>query len=377
MGLAYLRKGEPEEAAAAFQKQLAIDASDARMYGYLGTAFEQQGKFEDAIAAFRNQGDANPLDAGAHAALGNAFLRLGRDAEAATELEKAAILAPKNAATAVSLGEAYLGNGDNAKAFAAFERAATLSPTPRIWNAVAAELADHGVAFDKAEQFAGSALNATTATLRKVDAARPAAGQWSSANNLAIDWDTLGWVFFQKGDLAAAERYVSAAWQLGQNGLAAEHLAQIYVKRGDREKAAHTLALALAAPHPSSDARARLTLLLGGNAQIDAMVEQARPELAQMRTWKLPAQQNGDATGEFVLELSNGEAKKAAVIAAYQISGSESLKPFAERLRTLNYHFSFPDAEPITIPRQATLACDAKSNECTLVFARPEEVATH
>ena len=74
--------------------------------------------------------------------------------------------------------------------------------------------------------------------------------------SLAAQWDTLGWVHFQRGNLDQAEQFIRAAWLLGQHGEVGDHLAQVYEKRGEKEKAIQTYAQALAAYKPPPETRA-------------------------------------------------------------------------------------------------------------------------
>ena len=62
--------------------------------------------------------------------------------------------------------------------------------------------------------------------------------QLSEVGTIGNYWDTLGWVYFQQGDLAKASRYVDASWLLSQHGEVGDHLAQILEKQGHKEQAA-------------------------------------------------------------------------------------------------------------------------------------------
>jgi tetratricopeptide (TPR) repeat protein len=261
LGLAYLRTGKLDEAAAAFRRQVEINPADEHANAYLGLTLQRQNKDAEAAAAFRKQVEINPLDAAAHAALGEILLAQHDYAQAALELDKATILAPENAELHVSLGRAYLNSGDQPKAIAAFEKAAALSPTAPIWNDIAFDLAEGKLELDKAQGYAESAVGATAASIGKVDLQHVTTGQLREVTSLAACWDTLGWVHFQRGDLEIAEKYIRAAWLLDQNGEMGDHLAQIYEKRGDKDRAIEAYALALAA-HSNPDTRARLTLLM-------------------------------------------------------------------------------------------------------------------
>jgi tetratricopeptide (TPR) repeat protein len=376
LGLAYLREGSYDDASAAFRKQLEVDPFDAHANDYLGLTLEEQQKYPDAIAAFRKQVAANPLDLVAHAALGTIFLEQHLYPDAVPELEKAAILSPDNAQLQVSLGRAYINSGEKEKGLAAFDKAAGLSQTPVIWNDIAYNLADNKIELDKAQQYAESAVSSTEANLRNIDLLRLTMDQLNEVASIGSCWDTLGWVYFEKSDLQKAVRYVSAAWRLDQHGEVADHLARIYDKLGDKDRAVHTFALALAAPHSVPETRARLMLLLGGNAGIDGLVKNAAPELASARSFELKGLLKEDATADFLILLSPAGADGASVKieGAKFVSGSESLRPFTDKLMSLDYGAAFPDASPAKLVRRGTLSCAAKSGDCTLKLLVPQDV---
>jgi tetratricopeptide (TPR) repeat protein/transglutaminase-like putative cysteine protease len=376
LGLAYLRDGSYDQAATAFRQQLEVDPFDAHANDYLGLALEEQQKYPDAIAAFRKQVEANPLDLVAHAALGSIFLEQHLYPDAVPELEKATILSPDNAQLQVSLGRAYINGGQKEKGLAAFDKAAGLSQTPAIWNDIAYNLADNKIELDKAQQYAESAVSSTEANLRNIDLLHLTMDQMNQVAGIGAYWDTLGWVYFQKADLQKAARYVNAAWRLDQHGEVADHLARIYDKMGDKNQAVHTFALALAAPHSVPETRARLMLLLGGNGGMNGLVKNAEPELASMRSFELKGPLKDDATADFLILLSPAGADGASVKveAAKFVSGSESLRPFADELISLDYGKVFPDASPAKIVRRGTLSCSAKSGDCIFRLLIPEDV---
>src|SRR5579862_78631 len=374
LGLAHLRTGNYDAAIAAFQKQLEVNPSDEHANDYLGLTYQQQRNYPEAIATFRKQVAANPFDSAAHAALGEILLEQHEYAAAVPELDKATILSPENAGLRLALGSAFLNSGDDKKALTAFEAAAQLSPTPPVWNNIAYNLADRAVDLDKAQHYAESAISATEADLQKIDLSHVTPQHLSEVANLGAYWDTLGWLYFRKGEFELAERYVRAAWILDQTGEVADHLAQIDEQLGQKARAIHQYALALAAPGSLPDTRAKLILLLGGNTQIDTLVEQARPDLALLRripAGKLDAE---DAQADFLILLSPGE-KSARVESIRFVGGSERLKPFADRLRTLDYGTVFPDSAPAKLIRRGTLDCSAKTGDCTLTLIRPEDEA--
>jgi Flp pilus assembly protein TadD/transglutaminase-like putative cysteine protease len=375
LGLAYLRLGQFDEAAAAFQKQISANPYDEHVYNYLGLTLQQQQKFPEAADAFRKQIAVNPLDPVAHAALGALFLEQHKYSEAIPELDKATVLAPENAELEVSLGNALLNTGEKDKALEAFEKGVELSQTPVVWNNVAYALAEHNLELDKAAQYAESAIAATAANLRNIELSRLSLDDLNQVASIGVYWDTLGWVNFRRGDLDQAERYVRAAWLLNQHGEVGDHLAQIYEKRGDKQHAARMYAEAIAAPHSVPETRARLIVLLGGNAGIDELVAKNKPELTRIRVFPAGDLLKQNARADFFVLLSPG-AKNPKVEAVKFISGSQDLRPFTEKLRALDFGPMFPDTSPAKLVRRGALACSATTGSCTFTLALPEDVRT-
>jgi tetratricopeptide (TPR) repeat protein len=240
---------------------------------------------------------------------------------------------------------------------------------------VAYNLAEHQLELDKAQQYAESAVSATTANLRNVDLAHLSIEDLQAVSNLGIYWDTLGWVHFQKGDLKQAEQYVRAAWLLNQHGEVADHLAQIAQKLGEKDQAIHLYSLSIGAAHSVPETRSRLLALLGPHAKIEDLVKQAKPELAAGRTFSIGKGPSENSQADFLLLLSPG-AKDPKVEAVKFVSGSQNLKPFAERLRAVDFGPMFPDSTPARIVRRGTLACSADTGNCTFTLILPEDLRT-
>jgi tetratricopeptide (TPR) repeat protein len=378
LGLAQLRLGQFDDAASSFRKQIEVNPYDERAYDYLGIALQQQQKYAEAASAYQKQIEVNPLDVLAHAALGALYLEQHKYAEAVPELDKATILSPDDAGLQVSLGQAYLNTGEKEKALAAFEKGAELSQTPMVWNNVAYALADHNLQLDRAQRYAESAIAAVDASLRNIDLSHVSLDELNQVGSIGTFWDTLGWVYFQKGDLATAERYIYASWALNQHGEVGDHLAQIYEKHGQKDDAIQMYALALAATRPIPETRGRMSVLAGSDSKIDELVSTAKPMLEKVRTLSAGKLLKEDAQADFFLLLSAGTAgsRAARVDAAQFISGSSKLRPFADRLRSLDYGAVFPDDSPTRLVRRGTLSCSATSGECIFTLILPENVRT-
>ena len=375
LGLAYLRLGEFSDAAAAFRKQVEVNPYDEHVYNYLGLTLQQQQKYDEAGVAFRKQLDINPLDPIAHAALGALFLEQHKYAEAVPELDKATVLSPENAELEVSLGQAFLNTGQKDKALEAFEKGIELKQTPVVWNNVAYNLAQHDIELDKAAQYAESAVSATAANLRNIELAHLSLDDLNQVSSIGVYWDTLGWIYFQKGELDKAERFVRASWLLNQHGEVGDHLAQIYEKRGEKEQAERAYAEAIAAAHSVPETRTRLVSLVGDTAKIDGLADHAKLSLTRIRTFPMGKLLSETAQADFFILLSPG-AKNPKVDAVKFVSGSQDLRPFAAQIHAIEFGAMFPDASPAKLVRRGTLACSATTGNCTFTLILPEDVRT-
>jgi tetratricopeptide (TPR) repeat protein/transglutaminase-like putative cysteine protease len=376
LGLAYLRLGRFDDAAAAFHKQIEADPYDEHVYNYLGLTLTQQEKFPEAIEAFKKQIEINPLDNVAHAALGGIYLDQHKFADAVPELDKATVLAPDNAELEVSLGRALLNSGQKDKAMDAFDKATDMAQTSVVWNNVAYNLSEDGLELDKARQYAESAVSTTAAALRNVGLLHLTLDDLNQVSSLGVYWDTLGWVHFKQADLDVAERYVRASWLLNQHGEVGDHLAQIYEKRGDKQKAIELYAEAMAAQHSVPETRARLIVLLGTNSGIDALVAKGKTALLKSREFPIADGSKQDAKADFFVLLSPGAAgaKKPNVDAAKFINGSQDLRPFTEKLKGIDFGPMFPDSSPAKLVRRGTVTCTAATGKCTFTLMLPEDV---
>lgn len=379
LGLAYLRLGDFNNAADAFRQQIGVNPYDEHAYNYLGITFQQEQKFPDAIDAYKKQIDINPLDPIAHAALGSLYLTQHQYPLAVPELEKATILSPDNAELEIGLGQAYLNTGYQDKALDAFDKGVSMAQTPVVWNNVAYALADKQIQLDKALQYAQSAVATTASTLRNADLSNLTIDELGAVESIGAYWDTLGWVYFQKGDLDSAEKYIRAAWKLNGHGEVADHLAQIEAKRGNKDAAEKLYAEAIAALHSVPESRGRLASLLGvdeKDKKIDDMVQAAGKEISTDREVQAGSIVKKDASAQFFLLISPAKDGHGQIAAARLRSGSESLRLASAQLHGLDTGPTFPDDTPTNLIRIATLTCQAATGSCSILMINPEDVRT-
>jgi tetratricopeptide (TPR) repeat protein len=350
LGRAYMVLRQTDSAIDAFKKQAELDPYDEYAYDSLGWAYTNQRKYDDAATAFNKGIEINPLSQYAHAALGGMYQESHQYEKAVPELEKAVSLKQNDAGLQINLGDAYLNLGQDDKALEAFNRATEISASPDVWNNIAYQLSMKGAHLDRAQQYAESAVTAVANALRNVSLDQLSMRDLGNVSELDANWDTLGWVYFARGNMQKAEKYVSAAWVLGGHGEVGDHLAQIYQKEGRKDDALRTYAMSLSGIRPANETRGRLAALVGGDGKVAPAIEQHRLDFQTLRTVKLGKVAPAAGSADFFVVITSESADGAAKIeAAKFISGEEKLKPLTGNLKGAKVSFAFPDDVPTKI----------------------------
>jgi tetratricopeptide (TPR) repeat protein len=295
-----------------------------------------------------------------------------QDSAAVAEFEQAISISPDDPQLHVDLGKAYLAVRQQDKGQGEFDRAVELAPIPMVWNNVAYAYAVEGVNLARAEQYARSAVDATSARLRNVSLDRVGLMETAAVSSLGSFWDTLGWVYFREGNLPQAERYVRAAWLLKLNGEVGDHLAQIEEQLGRKDDAAKTYALALAARRPLSETRTRLARLLGTDRRIDDLIEHARNDLVQLRSVRLDATVKDDLQGTVTLLFGPGPRVEEIKFAP----GGDRLRVLDGAIRAARYPLVLPDSTPVKVLRRGVVTCSSGNGTCVVVLDDPVPTAS-
>lgn len=377
LGHALYEQREYAEAASVLREQTRINPFDDYSYHLLGQVLWGQQNYAEAEAAFRKQLEVTPLHKRAQGSLGQLLVEWRKYKEAVPELEKALTLTPEDETLFLKLGSAYLHLGQNAKATEAFGKAVELAPGPQVWNDVAYDLAVAGVQLDKARQYAESAVTAIANELRNVEPERLTSDTLYNVTSLIAYWDTLGWVYYRRGELELAERYLTASWQAGQYSENGDHLGLILEKHGRPEEAARTYALAAFGQRPVPEPRERLEKLVG-KEKAGGLLSKAKEELAELSTVRLGAllkEIKEPVAAEFFIILApGGPSRSAKVVDVRFVDGSEKLRPLAAALKGAPFRMSFPDDTPTRLIRHGTLTCRPANAGCAFVMTHPDDV---
>ncbi len=366
LGRAYLALGKNDDAVQAFQKQIEINPYDEFAYNGLGLAYEHKAQYDDAIKQFQKQIEINPLDQNAHANLGLLYVKQKRFTEAVPELEKAVDILPKNPLLQISLGQAYVATGQADKGMAAFEKAVTLAPVPTTWNNIAYALSQQNIQLDRAEKYSDTSINAVETQMRDVRLDNLRMQDLATSNFLFNAWDTKGWIEYKQGKVDGAENYILAAFLAAGRGDEAEHVGEIYEKRGKKDDAIRYYLFSLISEAPSPEATARLAAL--GVKDTDARLPQGRVELQKLRTHSL--KETGKGTAEFFLLMSPGKVEQVKFI-----KGDDTMKNFGDVLQKSDITMKFPPDVQAQVVRRVIVRCGTTSSgPCTVEFVPSSQV---
>jgi TonB family protein len=372
LGWTYNNLRQFAKAEATLRKAIAINPADPLAYNNLGQALAFQKKYDEAIAQYLAQIKINPKETNVRANLGRVYVLTKQYQAAVDMLEQAAAVSPDDANIPFYQGRAYAQLNEPEKAIKALNRSVEMQPTPYRWNEVAYEMAADKLDLPQAEKYARSAIDAVALLMRDASLEHINKGYVSRTQQLAMYWDTLGWVLFQEGDLQGAENHVNSAVRLGPSSLECDHLAQIYEKQGRKDDAIRMYQMALAGEAPPTGTRERMAALVTAETSIDALIEAGHIKLKELKTIAVKNSGQMEGTAEFWILL----APPPAAIEAEFVTGDQKLAPFSKDLQGISFPNSFPDAEQSKLLRRGRLSCAHSSSDCELMMVSSQSVPT-
>ena len=353
LGRAYAGANNHADAVSSFRKQIELDPNHKHANGDLAMELQLSGKTDDAIAAYRKQLSVAPFEKAAHKNLGVLLAQLGRDAEARTELEAAVSVPPDDPDSKLALAQVYTKLGETAKAqelMKGLTGSAGGSGEDIFADALKSDMDPaqtendaQQVMYDIGGQFDSG----------EFDRLGPSA--FSSMRLVALAWARMGWAKYLKGENLAAMQFLNSAWLLSQSGTVANRLGQVLEKAGQRDKAHHMYALAVAAGGKDvADSRQRLGT--GGGAD-------AVSELVAARTVKLAGLSERAGSARFNLVFDSSPRAERAEF----VDGDEGLRSAAATLRETDFPVKFPDVSSIKVVRRGRVTCSASGCSAELV----------
>ena len=366
------------EAIDVLKEQTKINPFEDYAYNLLGRVYWQQQDYANGETAFRKQIEVTPLDQWAHANLGQMLVEWRKYKEAVPELEQAISITPENEMLHVSLGRAYLNLGEDDKSIKSFEDALKLERSPVVLNDIAYYLAVKGVQLDKALQYAESAVTSMANDLRNIEAANLTREDLQNVAALSAYWDTLGWVYFQKGDVDTAEKYIKAAWMMQQHSEVGHHMGMLAEKRGNKTDAIRLYAQAVVADREVPEARESLLKLTSADS-VEKLLQIGKTDLQgyhKLDLGQLLPNVKAPAEAEFYLVLAPDASRNAQVVDVKFIKGADSLKPLSSQLKSMKYPLVFPDSSPTKIVRRGALLCLPKPGACTFTLISPDLISS-
>ena len=199
------------------------DSSSAEKYYKSATAYHDLGEFEQAISEYRKAIALNPNSPIIHNRLGVAYSELKQYDAALDAYQKALVLSPMTAEPHYNMGLVYLKQGDLPRAAEAFKRAIAINVE---WGDPYTGL---GEVYSKQGDF-GQAARAYKQATRLNPNGNPSAILG------------LGKTYVKQGRLDDAIIAIEKAIEIQVDNTEAHYqLAQIYIKRGEKKKAASAM----------------------------------------------------------------------------------------------------------------------------------------
>ena len=365
LGLVLMAQNKPNDALEQFRKEEEISPDDLQNTAMEGYAAERVGNKELAIAEARKLVKASPNDQQSASNLARLLTQQSKYSEAADVLEGVVKSAPDNANLQFQLGDVYLKNKQPDQAITHMKAAVEAKDDDAMMlNNVAYTLAEGNTALDLAREYGEKAIDELDDQAQGSESSGDAGMRVTY--EYSVYWDTLGWVYFQQGDLKRAESFVRAAWLLAEATEVGEHLGEIYEKEGKKQDAARAYEFALAVS-PVPGFATKVPSLSGApfTPNLDhSLVDKINQRYEKLMGTKPAAEVRRLPNGEWTqtpaeqlrhsreLKLSNegklsGSARftltlKPDKVSAGHLIGEDTLQPLTAKLEKAHYPVEFP-----------------------------------
>lgn len=366
--------GRMDQSVRDFYRAIQADPSDAQAHAELGATLLSLGKPDPAAAEFRQAEELDPQNHRAHYLLGWYLAQVKKDyVQAVPEFEKALATEDDSFNDAAQLhhflSEAYFHAKQADKGAEMLKLSVKDNPDAFTLNNAAYSLADNNVELDLAREYADSALKDTYERLNKLQPDSIRREHLAAVHLLSLTWDTLGWIYYRNGDLHMAEKYLHAAWNLGQSRETSLHLAEVYEKQGRMPEAKKFYAITarpmiMQTSGPVDPGRARLTKLLGPQ-RAEQLIHQESSTATLERTVHLGKIAPPGSKGELFFIFVPGPK----LIAINPVGTDGYLaSPLMKLQAKIAASILFPEAAPEKLVRQGLIYCSKYGEGCDLLF---------
>jgi tetratricopeptide (TPR) repeat protein len=374
-GAVNMRNNNIDECLADYKKEVTLHPGTPWAYRALASMQMTYKKYADAESTLHSLLKVTPNDAATEIQLGALLMQQKKYDDAASLLTAAQKATPDNKNLAIQAGRAQIFSGKQKDGEATLRAALDGATDPGILNDAAYELADTNLDLDLAEASCKKALELLDKEASQFTLANLSNSDLRQLQLLTATWDTMGWIYFRKGNLPMAEDYIHAAWFEGQHREVGDHLGQIYEKEGRKQDAVNIYALAEASSHstPDPEGRTDMEKRLASLKSQGIRVTYADPgrELGEQRSVYIPKSTQKYASAEFFVELSPGKADSVAYI-----RGDEALKLAEEALQKASFQIPFPKDSQAKLIRRGILVCSEGSDKCQFAMLLPQSTTT-
>ena len=354
-----------EKAVEAYRSAVSINPRHQTAWLQMGMALFILGKYNEAAEAFRKQLEITPLQKGIYGLLGSCLMNAHHPAEAIPVLEKGVAESPNDSYYSVTLAQAYVQTGELDKAMLTLEALLKIKPGALTRMRAAGMLAEEGASLDWAEQQIQQVLNSAYDSLQAVRPEFIGESDVRRTWKIAEMWDTAGWVYFRRGEMEKAHKYLEASWSWQPSTVAGDRLAQLYSKEGKTDDALRIWAQALSiatADHP--EVRLRFERAAGDHGVAEEMIRSHHLDDQQMRTIGIPNPSKLSGSAEMYVLIGPGPNIENVSIA----EGDEKLMKFATELKKAKIELTFPDKRAIHLVRSGVLSCTSSESKCVFIF---------
>jgi tetratricopeptide (TPR) repeat protein len=295
----------------------------------------------------------------------------GRTEDGLALLEAAALRHPHEKPTLLELATLQFAANRPEEGKIPVEYALEDATDPETLNNGAYLLANHDVDLPLAFKDTTAALDALDAETRKTKLDSLAASDLAAQFLLSATWDTMGWIDFKKGDLAAAEDMMHAAYSAQQSPEVGYHLGMVYEKEGKPQDALRCYTLASSGlSKPSKEVAAELKVRMDALAAKGVHVDLQQPAdtlLAKERMLDLPLLVNTSGSADYFLLASGGK-----VTAIQAVAGDDALRgvgpPLQKAIDTNPTLLPEPKGSTAILLRRAVISCSSLTHSCQLVL---------